>query len=115
MKSSIKFFVVIMLLLLSVAGAYAAVPSVTMLSTKTCPACVQMQKVLTYLDGQYSGRLETHHIYLEDNPDIARQFNVRYVPTLVFMDGDEKIVAVEVGYKTADSVLATFQKAGVKY
>lgn len=115
MKFSIKVVVSVMLVLLAVSCSYAALPSVTMLSLKTSPACAQMQKILTYINNQYSGRIETNNIYLEDNPELAAQFNVKHVPTLVYMDANGRIIAIEVGYKTADRVLAVFRKMGVKY
>ena len=95
-------------------AASAAVPSVTMLSTKTCPACVQMSKVLNELKANYGGRLATAHIYLENNPDIAKKYNIRYVPTLIFRDASGKEIAQEVGYKSASEVLKIFEKKGIK-
>ena len=94
--------------------ASAALPSVTMLSTKTCPACVQMEKVMTEIDSKYSGRISTSRIYLEDKPELAKQYNIRYVPTLLFKDSKGKVVAQEIGYKSLDAVLEVFKKAGVK-
>lgn len=94
--------------------AWAALPSVTMLSTKTCPACSQMEKVMKEINAKYSGKLNTAHIYLEDNPDIAKKYNVRYVPTLLFSDASGKVIAQEVGYKNLDAVIAVFRKAGIR-
>ena len=104
----------VFVLVLSACAFADSLPSVTMLSTKTCPACEQMAKVLKDIDAQYSGQISTAHIYLEDNPDIAQKYKVRYVPTLLFRDASGKIVAQEVGYKSLDGVLAVFRKAGVK-
>ena len=73
-----------------------------------------MEKVMKEISSQYSGKISTAHIYLEDNPDIARKYNVRYVPTLLFRDGSGKIIAQEIGYKNIDAVIAVFRKAGVK-
>ena len=115
MKFKTKIFTaLVFVLVLSVCAYGAALPSVTMLSTKTCPACEQMAKVLKSIDAQYSGKLSTAHIYLEDNPEIAQKYKVRYVPTLLFRDASGKIVAQEVGYRSLDGVLEVFRKAGVK-
>ena len=73
-----------------------------------------MEKVMKEIDTKYSGKVSTAHIFLEDNPDIARKYNVRYVPTLLFRDGSGKVVAQEVGYKNLNAVVAVFRKAGVK-
>ena len=95
-------------------SAFAAVPSVTMLSTKSCPACTQMAKVLEQIDSEYKGRIATSHIYLEDKPELAEKYNVRYVPMLIFKDADGKERAREVGYRSVEQVLAVFENNGVK-
>ena len=112
MKSKILSALLFVAVLCSVAGA-ASLPSVTMLSTKTCPACEQMAKVLKDIDAKYSGKISTSHIYLEDNPDIAKKYNVRYVPMLIFRDASGNEKAREVGYKSLNDVLKIFQKAGI--
>ena len=115
MKLSVKIVSAFVLVVVMSSCAFAALPSVTMLSTKTCPACEQMEKVMKEINSQYSGKISTAHIYLEDNPDIAKKYNVRYVPTLLFKDASGKIVAQEIGYKNLDAVLAVFKKAKVNF
>ena len=107
-----KFFAALILVLI-LSSAALAKPSVTMLSTKTCPACVQMSKVLKEIDATYKGKITTSHIYLENNPDIARKYNVRYVPTLIFRDDSGKEFAQEVGYRSLSDVIGIFAKHGV--
>ena len=113
MKFSVKMLLAFVLVMVVSSCAFAALPSVTMLSTKTCPACVQMTKVMKEIDSKYSGKISTSHIYLEDNPDIAKKYSVRYVPTLLFRDASGKIVAQEVGYKNLDAVIEVFRNAGI--
>ena len=114
MKFKVKISAaLVFVLVVSVCAFAQSLPSVTMLSTKTCPACEQMTKVLKQIDAQYSGKLSTAHIYLEDNPDIAQKYKVRYVPTLLFRDASGKIVAQDVGYRSLQGVLAVFRKAGI--
>ena len=52
MKSKLLSALVLVMMFCSVVSA-ASVPSVTMLSTKTCPACQQMAKVLTEINAKY--------------------------------------------------------------
>ncbi len=113
MKLSVKIMSALLLVMVVCSCASAALPSVTMLSTKTCPACKQMESVMKEINAQYSGKISTQHIYLEDKPELAKQYNVRYVPTLLFRDSSGKIVAQEIGYKSLDEVLEVFRKAGV--
>ena len=109
-----KILAAVVLVMMLSSCASAALPSVTMLSTKTCPACSQMEKVFGEIKAKYSGKITTAHIFLEDNPDIAKKYNVRYVPTLIFRDASGKTVAQEVGYRPLSDVLKVFAKAGVK-
>ena len=114
MKFRVKILSALMLVMIVSSCAYAALPSVTMLSTKTCPACEQMDAVMKEIKARYSGKISTEHIYLEDNPDIAKKYNVRYVPTLLFRDASGKMIAQEIGYRDVDAVLAIFRRFGVK-
>ena len=109
-----KFLLSSMLVLFLSSVASAALPSVVMLSTQTCPACVQMSKVLKDLRAKYPNKLTTAHIYLENNPDIAKKYNIRYVPTLIFRDSNGNEIAKEVGYRSVDEVIKIFANAGVK-
>lgn len=108
-----KFFSAILLVVMLCSSAYASLPSVTMLSTKTCPACTQMAKVLRQIDKDYGGRIETRHIYLEDEPELAERYRVRYVPMLIFKDAKGREVAREVGYRSKGEVLKIFANKGV--
>ncbi len=110
-----KILSALLLVLVLSSAACAAVPSVTMLSTKSCPACAQMSKVLNELNANYRGRLTTAHIYLENNPDIAKKYNIRYVPTLIFRDASGKEIAQEVGYRSMNEVLKVFASKGIKF
>ncbi|MBQ9565359.1 MAG: thioredoxin family protein [Synergistaceae bacterium] len=105
---------VLVLCLCASLAAAARLPKVTMLSTRTCPACVQMTKVLKQIDAQYAGRLATQHVYLEESPELVEKYNIRYVPVLIFVDGKGQEVAQEVGYHSLEQVLSVFKKHGVK-
>ena len=109
-----KILSAILLVIVMCSTACAALPSVTMLSTKTCPACKQMAKVLDEINEQYKGKISTEHVYLEDKPELAEEYNVRYVPMLIFRDANGKERAREVGYRSLDEVLHIFENAGVK-
>lgn len=114
MKRSAKIILAFILVLMLCSSALAALPSITMLSTQTCPACQQMSKVLNELKSQYGSSVSASHIYLEDNPDVAKEYNVRYVPMLIFRNASGTEIAREVGFKSLEEVLAIFRKAGVK-
>ena len=114
-----KFLLSLILVLVSASSVIAALPvvnlpSVTMLSTTTCPACVQMEKVLKQAASDYAGKFQTSHIYLEDNPDIAKKHKVRYVPMLIFRDSSGKEIAQKVGFMQLKELVKVFEDSGVK-
>ena len=114
MKGKIRKFLASLVFVLIFAGsAFAGVPSIIMLSSHSCPACAKMSGVLREINTQYRGRITTTNIYLENNPDIAKKYNVRFVPTLILRDSAGKEIALEVGYKAADELLKIFENAGV--
>ena len=113
-----KFFVlgILILVITFMAGtAYSKnIPSITMLSTRNAPLTSQMERTLKELRAKFPGKVSTVHVFLEDNPDIAKKYNVRYVPTLIFKNSDGKDVAQVIGYRTLDDVLKTFSDSGIK-
>ena len=106
-----KFLLSLVLIIMSASSAFADLPSVTMLSTHTCPACIQMERVLHNAKIQYADKFTTAHIYLEENPAIARKYNVRYVPTLIFRDASGKEIAQKIGFMPLPEVIKVFEEA----
>ena len=115
MKLCEKFIAALVLVLVMCPCAFADNPGVVMLSTKTCSVCRQMMRVLKNIDENYGGKIDVGMIYLEDEPEIAREFNVMYVPVLVFVDGSGEVIAQEVGYRSAEDIIATFRNNGVSF
>ena len=114
-----KFFIlgILMLVITFTAGtAYSKnIPSITMLSTRNAPLTSQMERTLKELRAKFPGKVLTINVDLEDNPDIAKKYNVRYIPTLIFRNSNGKDIAQVIGYKTLDEVLATFSESGIRF
>lgn len=72
-----------------------------------------MSKVLDELNQKYSTQLTAEKVDVYENPDIAREYNVRYVPHLLFLDSTGKVVKESVGYMPIEQVLQTFKEAGI--
>ena len=113
MKAKILSAIILVIALCS--AAFADVPSVTMLLKKNSSECKKMLEVAKQIDSQYKGRLSASYSYLEDKPKLADEYNVRYVPMLIFRDSAGKERAREVGPRTLEQVLAVFENNGVKY
>ena len=108
-----KIFLICSFLLIS-AGVCSAdsKPELMMLSTKDCPACAQMLKVFKELNKNYQS-LKTSHLYLEDNQDLVKKYNIRYVPVLIFKNSDGKEIAREIGFLSMNDVIKKFKNSGV--
>jgi thioredoxin 1 len=110
---AIALFSFFLVFLFSTAAWAAELPSLKVLSTPSCPACAQMSRVVDEIDSQYGGKLATEKINLYEHRDIAKQYNVRYVPHLLFVDASGSVVKEKIGYVSLDEVLKTFQEAGI--
>jgi thioredoxin 1 len=54
-----------------------------------CGPCKMITPTLEELSRQYAGRLRIAKINVDDNPDVARRFEVMSIPTLIlFKDGE---------------------------
>lgn len=50
-----------------------------------CMPCKMLSKVLDEISGDYEDRLQIVKIDLEDHPELAAQYSVRSVPTLIML------------------------------
>jgi thioredoxin 1 len=102
-----------MLLFPALASAADTLPSLKMLSTPTCAVCTRMDRTLDELNESYAGKIIAEKINLYEHREMAKQYNVRYVPTLLFVDGSGNVLKQEIGYMPVEKVLETFKTVGV--
>ena len=56
-----------------------------------CGPCKMITPVLEDIANEHAGRLQVAKLNVDDNPDIARRYDVMSIPTLlVFADGEVK-------------------------
>ena len=46
-------------------------------------------------------------------PELAKEYNVTYLPALLFLDDNGDVVRQEVGYHSLDEVLEIFRDMGI--
>jgi thioredoxin 1 len=73
-----------------------------------------MCRVLDQLSGDYAGKVTVEKVNLIENRDIARKYNVKFVPHLLFLDEKGNVVKEKVGGVSIDEALAIFREAGVE-
>lgn len=75
-----------------------------------CGPCRAQEPILAELADRYEGRVEFAVINIDDHRDLAAQFKIKSVPTLViFKDGAEKLRLV--GLQDFSSLAAAFDEA----
>lgn len=70
-----------------------------------------MARILEGFDKKYDG-VTVKKINLMENMDYAKTYNVRVVPTLVFISPDGKVLARHEGIMTSEQLKESWKKLG---
>ena len=93
-------------------------PSLLEFSTETWPACVQMVSVMKEVKKEYEGRVAVKTLIVnesEENYELAGKYNIRVVPTLIFLNADgSEYKRIEV-FTPKKEIEEIFNKMGVKW
>ena len=63
-----------------------------------------MSKVLDHFSEKHGEMIDVQRVNVREFPDVARLYQVRYVPTLVFLDEAGKMLDKRVGYMPLDAL-----------
>lgn len=66
-----------------------------------CPPCKKLAPHLQEIQNKYKDKLIVYKIDVDQEPELARKFNIKAMPTIVFIN-DLKSYKSEVGYRTLD-------------
>ncbi len=69
-----------------------------------CAPCKAIAPVLEAVASRYAGRLDVRKVNVDENPDLARRFGIRSIPTLImFKQGEaaESIVGAATSIRIA--------------
>ncbi len=67
---------------------------------------------MAVFEEKYGDRIEVVTVNVRENPDVARLHRVRYVPTVVFIDENGKILERRVGYMPLEAIESEWAKHG---
>ena len=87
-------------------------PTMLELGSTTCIPCKQMAPIIDALKVELAGRVDVVFIdvYAKGNEKVADQYNIQTIPTQVFLDGQGKELARNVGVISRDEILARMRR-----
>jgi len=92
-------------------------PSLLEFSTETWPSCVQMVSVMKEVEKEYEGKAVVKILKVDENEEnynLAKKYNIRVVPTLIFLNGDGTVYKRIEGFTPQNDIEEIFSKMGVK-
>ena len=84
------------------------------LGAKKCIPCKMMAPIMEKMEKTYAGKAAIVFIDVWENPEQARRFGIRGIPTQIFYDADGKEVTRHVGFMPEASIVKTLGQLGVK-
>lgn len=93
-------------------------PSVTFveIGSVNCIPCRAMQPIMKAVEEEYKGQVKIvfHDVWTEKGKMDAAKYNIRVIPTQVFLDRDGKEYYRHEGYYPKDDVVRVIKMQGVK-
>jgi len=84
------------------------------IGAKSCIPCKMMAPIMEKLEKDYRGKAAILFIDVWKDPDQAKRFGIRVIPTQIFYDKEGKEVYRHVGFMSEDAIVAELKKMGVK-
>jgi thioredoxin 1 len=88
-------------------------PRLLDLGADKCIPCKKMAPILSGLKSNYVGQLEVEFIDVWKNPDAAKPYKVRLIPTQIFFDAQGKELFRHEGFYGKADILAKWKELGV--
>jgi thioredoxin 1 len=94
--------------------ARAALPRLVDLGADKCIPCKMMAPILADLKTNYVGQLEVEFIDVWKNPDAAKPYKIKLIPTQIFYDAKGKERFRHQGFFSKEDILAKWKELGVE-
>ena len=81
-----------------------------------CIPCKAMQPIMKAVEEEYKGQVQVvfHDVWTSKGRDDAEKYNIRVIPTQVFLDKDGKEYFRHEGYYPKDDVVRVLKMQGIK-
>ena len=77
-----------------------------------CGPCKTQDPIIEELESEYGDRVNFEFVDVDENPDVANEYQVRSIPTVI-VKGGEEIVERFVGVTQRQTIEEAFDKAGL--
>jgi thioredoxin 1 len=84
------------------------------LGAKKCIPCKMMAPIMEKMEKKYDGKAAIVFIDVWENPEQARRFGIRGIPTQIFYDANGKEVTRHVGFMSEEAIVKALSQLGVK-
>ena len=88
----------------------SGLPVVVKVGADWCPPCRQMKPVIEELAKEEKGKIIFLDLKIDDNRDLAKQYKINLIPTVLFYDRQGKFKGKEVGYMSKEELLKKVQE-----
>lgn len=88
-------------------------PKLLDLGADMCVPCRMMAPILEELSKEYKGKLVVEFIDVWKNPEAARKYGIRVIPTQIFFDEKGEEFFRHEGYYSKDDILRKFRDQGI--
>ena len=95
-------------------GEAPALPELVDLGSTTCVPCKAMAPILEALKEEFGTRFEVTFIDVKKNPDAQTLYDIRMIPTQIFLDAEGNEVFRHEGFFSRKDILETWKKLGVE-
>jgi len=90
-------------------------PRLVDLGAGKCIPCKLMAPMLEELKAEYSGQLEVVFIDVSKNPDEAKKYGIRIIPTQIFFDASGKEFFRHEGFFSKEDILNRWKEFGLTF
>jgi thioredoxin 1 len=84
------------------------------LGAKSCVPCKMMAPIMEKLEKEYKGKAAIVFIDVWKDPDQAKRFGIRAIPTQIFYDKEGKEVYRHVGFMSEHAIVTQLKNLGVQ-
>lgn len=96
------------------ASTSPSLPLLVDVGADKCVPCVMMAPILEKLKKEYAGILHVKFVDAWKNPEEARKYGIRAIPTQIFYDASGKELGRHMGFISKEGILTRFEELGVR-